>query len=161
MENKIQYFELFELISNNLNNIDVLNKIKTKYIKLLTFLTKTNDLQLDDFIKQLKKINDMGKIIVGIFGNLFDSFEIVGTGTLIFEPKIIHNSCYVAHIEDIVVHPDFRNKGIAKHIIDMFKTLSKNNNCYKIILNCKDEYITIYEKFGFVKKNNEMSHYFD
>ena len=161
MENKIQYFELFELINNNLNNTDVLNKIKTKYIKLLTFLTETNDLQLYDFIKQLKKINDMGKIVVGIFGNLFNSFEIVGTGTLIFEPKIIHNSCSVAHIEDIVVHPDFRNKGIAKHIIDTFKTLSKNNNCYKIILNCKDEYIAIYEKFGFVKKNNEMSHYFD
>lgn len=45
-------------------------------------------------------------------------------------------------------------------MIGLLKNYSKLNNCYKIILNCFDNYIQIYEKCGFIKKGNEMSYYF-
>lgn len=160
MGDKIKYFELIQLLNENSNNRDILEKIKKKYINLLKFLTETEDMSLENFINQINIICNMGKIIVGISGDLHNNFEIVGSGTIILEPKIIHNLRSVGHIEDIVVHPDFRNKGIAKKIIELVKNIAKDDNCYKIILNCKDEYIEIYKKLGFEKKNNEMSFYF-
>lgn len=51
----------------------------------------------------------MGNIIIDIQGNM-NNFVIEGSGTVIIEPKIIGNTGHVLHIEDIVVHPNYRGK---------------------------------------------------
>ena len=85
---------------------------------------------------------------------------IVCTATLLIEKKIIHNFKSVAHIEDLIVHENYRKKGLGKKMINKLIEISKNNNCYKIILNCKKDHIPFYEKNNFVNKNVEMSLYF-
>ena len=161
MENNIQYIKLTKLINDNLTNIELLDKIKSQYINLLKNLTETNDMLLDFFIKQINAIANCGEIIIAISGNLLYEFEIIGSGTVIIEPKIIHNAKSVAHIEDIVIHPNFRGKSIATNIITRLKNYSRLKYCYKVILNCKNEYISIYEKSDFKKTGNEMSCYFN
>ena len=157
----IQYIKLVNLIDINTYNYDMLNKIKSQYISLLMYLTQTNDMTTEIFIEQIKKINSCGEIIVAVSGDLADDFVIVGSGTVIIEPKIIHGTCSVAHIEDIVTHPNFRGKSIATNIITRLKDYARHESCYKVILNCEDEYVKMYENSGFIKKGNEMSYYFN
>jgi ribosomal protein S18 acetylase RimI-like enzyme len=40
--------------------------------------------------------------------------RIVGAGTLLIEPKFIHQCGWTGHIEDIVVHEDARGLGLGK-----------------------------------------------
>ena len=64
----------------------------------------------------MNEISKMGTIIV-CYCIVCNQFQIIGTGTIIVEPKLIHGGKSVGHIEDIV-HKDYRNKGIATNIIN-------------------------------------------
>jgi glucosamine-phosphate N-acetyltransferase len=84
---------------------------------------------------------------------------ILGSGTIIYEPKIIHGCKNVGHIEDIVVHEKYRGQGIAQKILEKLTEAASNKNCYKVILDCKKDLITFYEKSGFRQNNFQMSKY--
>jgi glucosamine-phosphate N-acetyltransferase len=88
------------------------------------------------------------------------NIEIVGSGTIIFEPKIIHGCKNIGHIEDIVVHNDYRTQGIAKDILKRLVDLAKQKNCYKVILDCKNNLQNFYERNEFEYKGIQMSKYF-
>lgn len=85
-----------------------------------------------------------------------DALQIVGTITILLEQKIIHNFGKVAHIEDVVIHENYRNKKYGKAIIDFAIKYAQQYNCYKILLDCKEEYMLFYEKCGFLKKGYMM-----
>jgi nucleoside diphosphate kinase len=65
----------------------------------------------------------------------------------------------VGHIEDVVVHPDYRKRGISGKILDYLKRLSVTWNCYKIILDCAPSLKAVYEKSGFRQKSISMAYY--
>jgi glucosamine-phosphate N-acetyltransferase len=156
----IKYTYLLNLINTNEFNHTKLNEIKTMYINLLKNLTITEDMPINLFIQQIEEISKNGNIIIAVYESESNNdLIIIGSGTVIIESKIIHSCRPVAHIEDIVVHPDYRGKGIAKNIISLLKNFSMSKNCYKIILNCNDKYIGVYEKCDFIKNGNEMSLY--
>ena len=135
--------------------IDILNEnIKNKYIHLLSFLTEATDIPDQMFTDKIRDINKMGIILVCIVRTENDIL-IVGTGTLIKEPKIIHGGKSVGHIEDIVVHPLYRNKHIAQTILN--KLTEYGSDCYKIILDCNPTLEPFYEKAGFNKKCIQMT----
>lgn len=73
----------------------------------------------------------------------------VGMITLLIEQKLIHHGKCVAHIEDLVVDKNYNRQGIAKELLQHVINIAKNNNCYKIILDCKKDLISFYEKFDF------------
>ena len=85
--------------------------------------------------------------------------ELVGMGTLIIEPKLIHGGNNVGHIEDIVVDDKYRGNGYGKTLIDFLISKSKSYQCYKVLLNCNKKNEKFYEKCGFTSKNIEMSLY--
>jgi dTDP-4-amino-4,6-dideoxygalactose transaminase len=62
--------------------------------------------------------------------------KLVATGKLFIETKFGQS---VGHIEDIVVDNEHRNKQIGKVLVSYLISLSKEKNCYKCVLNCKDE----------------------
>jgi glucosamine-phosphate N-acetyltransferase len=70
---------------------------------------------------------------------------LIGIGTLYIEHKLIHNFKNCGHIEDVVIHPDYRHKRLGKSIILEMVNMAKLNNCYKIILNCKSELVDMYK----------------
>jgi len=82
--------------------------------------------------------------------------RVVGSTTMLIEPKFIHDGGNVAHIEDVVVSKDYQGKGIGEMLMQSLLNLAKDNNCYKTILDCSDEVKPFYEKIGFKKTSNGM-----
>ncbi len=131
-----------------------------QYCQLLEQLTTINpdSINRDDFIKFLSLIhsNPHHKIIIA---KIHD--QIVGTTTLLIEPKFIHDLSKVGHIEDVVVNKKYRSHGIGALLIRKAIEISKQFDCYKIILDCAERNCEFYSKFGFVKKELQMALYLD
>lgn len=85
--------------------------------------------------------------------------KIIAYGVIIIDFKFYRECKNVGHIEDIIVDSEYRGKGISKIIINDLIEYGKSLNCYKFILNCSDEYIKFYKKFGLEKKDNSMIKY--
>ena len=82
--------------------------------------------------------------------------KIVGTTTLLIEPKFIHDGGLVGHIEDVVVEKKFQGQKIGNEIVKFLLEVAKNRGCYKTILNCTDDVKEFYEKNGFKHTANEL-----
>ena len=82
--------------------------------------------------------------------------KIVGTTTLLIEPKFIHDGGLVGHIEDVVVDKKFQGQKIGNEIVKFLLEVAKNRGCYKTILNCTDDVKEFYEKNGFKHTANEL-----
>jgi glucosamine-phosphate N-acetyltransferase len=81
---------------------------------------------------------------------------IVGTASILIEPKFIHGYSKVAHLEDVAVAKDYQLTGIGRMLIEKAIEIAKGAGCYKIILDCSDDKTGFYEKLGFIKYNNGM-----
>jgi len=136
----------------NKNEKTFISFIKSQVISLYNELTYCIDLPDDVFLNVVNKSN--------IFVKINNNYRIKGIITIFIESKIIHNAMCVAHIEDLVIKKEFRSKGIGKELLKYAMNYAKNNNCYKVILNCSDDLKEFYKKNGFDCKNNEMSVYF-
>ena len=129
--------------------------VKKSYLKLLTQLALTQDIETDLFINNINKIYENGIIYIA-----YEDKNIIASGTVFIETKIIHIGKNVAHIEDIVVDIQYRKLGISAKIIELIKNFSFMKNCYKCILDCHSDLIPFYIKNGFINKNTQMSLYF-
>lgn len=155
------YDSLLNICKKNENNWKIIEQLKNEYIHLLSFLTNTPNISSEQFINQINEISKIGDIIICYFINTENhQLTIIGSGTIIYEPKIIHGCRNVGHIEDIVVHNDYRSQGIAKNILDKLIGSANKKDCYKVILDCKSELISFYEKNGFQYNCNQMTKYF-
>ena len=151
----IEYTCLKTLLDKHPNNID---NIKPQYLKLLSNLTIVTELSNEIFMEKINQIYQIGIIYIGIIYSE-SNFTIVGTGTIIIEPKLIRGAKSVGHIEEIVVHQEFRGMGVSTQIINMLKSYAKTKDCYKILLNCDENISKVYEKCDFKQKGIEMSFY--
>ena len=128
-------------------------KDRTKgFLNTLDTLQKTSiteDKALEIF-KKIKLNPEHIIIIAEIKG------KIVGSITLLIEPKFIHQGGLVGHIEDVVINKNFQNKKIGEKIIKQVLEIAKNRGCYKTILDCSDKVKPFYEKLGFKQHSNEL-----
>lgn len=152
----IEYMELSKLFE-----LYPVSVIKYKYLSLLSQLTTTPEITDELFEKRVQEIGTCGKIFVGVTKNDIEQgdVEIVGSGTVIVEPKIFRNGRSVAHVEDIVVDKNHRGQGIAQEILNRLKDYAVQTNCYKIILDCDENVCKVYEKNGFEIKGVQMGKY--
>jgi len=154
-------FEYDSLLNICQNNKQIIDYIKDQYITLLSFLTNTPNISTELFLSKINDISKIGEIIVCYHKNVDNKhITIIGSGTIIYEPKIIHECRNVGHIEDIVVHSNYRSHGIAKNILNRLIHSAKVNNCYKVILDCKKDLEFLYERIGFKYNGSQMSIYF-
>ena len=129
-------------------NVDT-NKDKNNVIinlfKLLSQLTVSPILNYDKVLTIVNNLNNNHYIFV------YKNFENIPIGiiTLIIEQKLIHSGQCVGHIEDLVVDHKYKGQGIASELINHCVQIAKDNNCYKIILDCKEELIPFYNKNNF------------
>ena len=75
--------------------------------------------------------------------------QIISTVKLIIEPKFFHGGKAAGHIEDVATRAGFEGNGLAKALLKEAIKVAEENNCYKIILDCKKELIPFYNKLGF------------
>lgn len=128
------------------------------YLELLSGLTTVEPdlISLKSFNKFVKKLHDNHVVYVVEHMN-----QIIATGTIFIEPKIIHGCGTVGHVEDIVVSPEHKGKKLGTFIMNALIEYAKNKKCYKIILDCEDNLVKFYNKCGFIKKGLQMGLYFD
>jgi len=158
MTTNINYSFLFDFCQNNLNN---LHTIKIKYFELINELTIAPIITDIIFLNNLKAISDSGCICIGWVGSFeTNDFEIIGSGTVYLEPKLIRNGQSVGHIEDIVVKSQYRGNKISQNILNKLKKYAEEKNCYKVILDCEESVCKVYKSNGFDIKGFQMAQYF-
>ena len=121
-----QLIDLYKQLDSNNINIDI-NNAK----KIIEKSMKT------EMIKYLVA-EDNGKIIASCY--------------LVIIPNITNNCRSIGFIENVITDENYRGKGIGKNIIRKAIELSKNENCYKVILQSgmkRERAHTFYEKLGF------------
>ena len=122
-------------------------------MNLLGQLTEAPPIKFEDFVKQYIKFGYNTSIYV-----LEDEEKkrIIGYGAIYIDYKFYRNCKNVGHIEDIIIDKEYRGQGLSKLIINKLLESAKEKECYKIILNCKDEYVGYYQKMGFKLDGNTM-----
>lgn len=82
--------------------------------------------------------------------------HLIGTASLVVEPKFFRGGRNVAHIEDVVTDPDHRQRGVGHRLLTALQACAAENDCYKIILDCSDDCTPFYEKKGFRQYERQM-----
>lgn len=127
---------------------------ETDYEKYLILINdfRSSSFTQDQFISTLSYINNFGEVWL-----LFDdNSDLIATATILFEKKLLFNTCTCAHIENVCVKKEQRRFGYGKQIIHKLIQRAKEEKCYKITLNCGEENIKFYEACGFKKRGVEM-----
>ena len=123
------------------------------FLETLDFLRNTSGLDKNKAKEILKKIKQNPNHIIHV---AIDDEKIVGSTTLFIEQKFIHDGGYVGHIEDVVVRKDYERKGIGIKLVMSMLERAKEKNCYKTILDCKDDVKQFYERIGFKHESSGM-----
>lgn len=90
---------------------------------------------------------------------VFDGERFVGTGGVSFfqvMPTYHNPGGKKAYIMNIYTDPEYRRKGIAAKTLDMLIKDTKDKGITAILLEATEMGRPLYEKYGFVKMNNEM-----
>jgi len=127
--------------------------LENGFLETLDFLRNASDLDKNKANEILKKIKQNPNHIIYV---AIDNKKIVGSTTLLIEQKFIHDGGLVGHIEDVVVRKDYEGKGIGIKLVMSMLERAKEKNCYKTILDCKDDVKQFYEKIGFKCESNGM-----
>jgi len=75
--------------------------------------------------------------------------QVIGTGSIIIENKIIHDMGKVGHIEDLVISKESRGLGLAKRTMENLIQIARTSGCYKVILDASDDVMGLYQNMGF------------
>ena len=141
-----------------MNKIESIQNIiyrNTEIFDLLSQLTNAPKLPKSHFENILQSLKSNHDIFVYIRDD-----NLVGMITILIEQKLIHGGKCVAHIEDLVVDKKYNGQGIAKELLSYMFQIARDNNCYKVILDCDKNIISFYEKSGFKEKEVQMVYYF-
>ena len=90
---------------------------------------------------------------------VFDSNRFIGAGGISYYrvmPTYHNPSGNKAYIMNMYTNPDYRRMGIAMKTLELLVAEAKEKGIKAISLEATDMGRPLYEKFGFVKMNNEM-----
>lgn len=134
-------------------------------LNTLTALTTVGDvsqLQFENIVTKWDALTLLnGSKIYNPIVIINDQDEVVATGMLFIEEKLIHNGGTIGHIEDIAVRKDQQGKSLGKILIQKLVHVGKDSGVYKIILDCDPKNVGFYEKCGFSEAGVEMQLRFD
>jgi glucosamine-phosphate N-acetyltransferase len=106
-------------------------------------------------LKEIKS-NPLHKIFVAVVQDGRNQGLIIGTTTLLVEPKFIFGGGRVAHIEDVAVRAEYQRKGIGFKLVNYATEQAAIMRCVRTVLDCSDENIPFYERIGYSYHGNSM-----
>jgi glucosamine-phosphate N-acetyltransferase len=132
------------------------------YCRLLAQLTSADftEEQFQQRFDQLEHIKSIQPTFIFVAEHV-SSQTVVASAACAVELKFIHSNGAVGHIEDVVTDSEHRRKGLAKKILHELQAAANGFGCYKVILDCAEHNVPVYEKAGFVKKEIQMVKYFE
>jgi glucosamine-phosphate N-acetyltransferase len=129
----------------------ILDKSDYAAYKILINDFRKTEFSEKQFEETLDYIQKFGNIYVGTL-----SGELIVTGTLLFEKKLIFDTCTLAHIEDVCVKASHRRLGYGKLLIKYLLMIAKNSGCYKVTLDCSDANVEFYKACGLNNRGHQM-----
>ncbi len=123
------------------------------FLTTLDSLRQTSDIDRNKAEEIFEKINSNPDHIV-VVAEL--DGKIVGSTTLLIEPKFIHKGGLVGHIEDVAIDKNFQGQKIGEKIMKYLLEFAKNRGCYNTILDSTDDAKPFYDKLGFKYIANEL-----
>jgi len=106
-------------------------------------------------LKEIKS-NPLHRIFVAVVQDGRNQGLIIGTTTLLVEPKFIFGGGRVAHIEDVAVRTEYQRKGIGFKLVNYATEQAAIMRCVRTVLDCSDENIPFYKKIGYSYHGNSM-----
>jgi glucosamine-phosphate N-acetyltransferase len=101
--------------------------------------------------------NPLHRVFVLVIPQRWNSSELVlGTVTLLVEPKFIFNGGRVGHIEDVSIRRGYEGKGLGRKLISHATRVAKEMGCVKMVLDCSGQTMPFYEKLGYSYQDNCM-----
>ncbi len=98
-------------------------------------------------ILQKIKMNSLHKIFVAEDNS---NGKVVGTTTLLIEPKFINKGMQVGYIEDVSVRKGYEGLGIGSKLVTYATTYAiSREGCKKVLLYCSEKTKPFYEKLGY------------
>jgi glucosamine-phosphate N-acetyltransferase len=98
-------------------------------------------------ILQKIKMNPLHKIFVAEDDS---NGKVVGTTTLLIEPKFINKGMQVGYIEDVSVRKEYEGLGIGSKLVTYATTYAISiEGCRKVLLYCSQKTKPFYEKLGY------------
>lgn len=128
------------------------------YFELLAQLTVAEKCEFSAWKEKLQEITKIGNMDIVVIEHK-QTKKVVGSITLIYEPKFIRGLGYVCHIEDFVIDENHRKSRLGTVMLEISQSISQIKKCYKIILDCADKVQGFYEKFGFDARSKGMALY--
>ena len=99
-------------------------------------------------ILQKIKMNSLHKIFVAEEDD--SNGKVVGTTTLLIEPKFINKGMQVGYIEDVSVRKEYEGLGIGSKLVTYATTYAISiEGCRKVLLYCSEKTKPFYEKLGY------------
>ena len=112
----------------------------------------------DSMKKNLQNMLDQASTI---FVVIDDDEWVVGTITVLVEQKLTRWWAKAAHIEEIIVRKWSQGQGIGTMLVQQAIDFAREQWCYKIIWDTRDELVPRFEKFGFDSPERMIRKYLD
>ena len=129
----------------------------SQIIKLLQVISdfypnqKNEEIIWESFINQ-KDVYSY--IALDCHASSFDN-KLVGFGSLHLSRKV--RGGVIGFIEDVAILENYRGKGLGKLLLNKLITKAKEESCYKLVLESKEQNSVFYQKVGFKKSGCSMS----
>ena len=102
------------------------------------------------------KSNPLHRIYVAVVQEGTEQGLVIGTTTLLVEPKFIFGGGRVGHIEDVAVRAGYQTRGIGFKLVKCATEQAVLMRCVRTALDCSDKNIPFYEKIGYSYHGNTM-----
>ena len=135
-------------------NIIFRNIVKSDYNDYKKLInTDISKEKYEHFIDNI--LGDYHQIIVLEFEN-----KLIGTGTLLIEDKLTYGGCKMGHIENLLIHENYRGNGYGELLVKKLSDTANNMKCYRVDLTCNIELENFYKKNNFNTNSVSMSLFF-
>lgn len=147
-------------MNNGVDTCRLRNIRKTDFTSITNLLGQLTDIEIHiDNMKHKEQFDSFIDYIDNTPNHIIKILEdeenrVIGMGTILIEPKIIHCFSNIAHIEDIVIDRQYRGKSYGSFLIHKLIEDTKQHNCYKVVLYCKEHMKSFYEKNGLYQGTN-------
>ncbi|MFZ1971034.1 MAG: GNAT family N-acetyltransferase [Candidatus Nanoarchaeia archaeon] len=123
----------------------------------LSNLKESPELEIEKSRSLLERINSQdGHVFVAIN----EDYGIIGSTKIMIEQKLLRGGVKAGHIEDVATRKGFCGIGVAKNLVKRAIDFSRENQCYKIVLDCGEELKDFYKNLGFENAGDFMRMYF-
>jgi glucosamine-phosphate N-acetyltransferase len=126
---------------------------------LVTGTSNLTKSKAEEILREVKA-NPLHKVFVAVMKEQ-DRDKVVGTITLLIEPKFIFSGRRIGHIEDVSVRKGYQNRKLGSKLVLHATKVARDLGCIKIVLDCSDETMPFYEKLGYSYQDNYMKRTFD